>query len=98
MFRCRPQGLGSSIGGLTMRHARVLFALLIACALLVSWLPMSGGSSAGAQESGAGNGDAVPVTDEEGAAVGSITVSNVVDPFTELDPAYPADEGARYVA
>src|SRR5215212_8495103 len=43
-------------------------------------------------------GTAVPVTDEEGNAVGSITVTEVVDRFTDFDPAYAPEEGGRYVA
>ena len=30
--------------------------------------------------------------------VGSITVTEVIDPFTDFDPAYPPEEGGRYVA
>jgi Domain of unknown function (DUF4352) len=85
------------LGGFAMRHIRVLLALIIACALLVTGLPMFAVSPVVAQEAGSGNGTAVPVTDEEGVAVGTITVTNVVDPFTEFDPAYPPEEGGRYV-
>ena len=80
-----------------MRQIRVLLTSLIACALLVTGLPMFTVSPVEAQEGGSDNGIAVPVTDEEGVAVGTITVTNVVDPFTEFDPAYPAEEGSRYV-
>jgi len=67
--------------------------------ILVSVLVASGVSvlPAAAQERPA-IGDSVPVTDEEGVAVGSIAVTEVVDPFTEFDPAYPPEVGARYVA
>ncbi|MBW3633622.1 MAG: DUF4352 domain-containing protein [Chloroflexi bacterium] len=81
-----------------MRHFRVLLALIIVCTHLVAGLPMFAVSPVVAQEGGSGNGTAVPVTDEEGVAVGTITVTNVVDPFTEFDPAYPPEEGGRYVA
>src|SRR5687767_11261504 len=77
-----------------MRHVRALLALFFACALLISGIPVGTISRAAAQEDGV----AVPVTDEEGAAVGSITVSEVIDPFTDFDPAYPPEEGGRYVA
>jgi hypothetical protein len=77
-----------------MRHVRALLALLFACTLLVSGFPVGTRSPVVAQEEGA----AVPVTDEEGAAVGSITVTEVIDPFTEFDPAYPPEEGGRYIA
>jgi hypothetical protein len=76
-----------------MRHVRALLALFFACALLIPGFPLGSASLVAAQE-----GDAVSVTDETGAAVGSITVTEVIDPFTEFDPAYPPEEGGRYVA
>lgn len=77
-----------------MRHVRALLGLFIACTLLISGFPAGTASPVAAQEEGA----AVSVTDEEGAAVGSITVTEVVDPFEDFDPAYPPEEGGRYVA
>jgi hypothetical protein len=77
-----------------MRHVRTLLALSIAWTLLISGVPVGTPSRVAAQDEGA----AVPVSDEEGAAVGSITVTEVIDPFTEFDPAYPPEEGGRYVA
>ncbi|HEX2281845.1 MAG TPA: DUF4352 domain-containing protein, partial [Thermomicrobiales bacterium] len=77
-----------------MRHVRALLALLLACTLLISGFPRGGASLVAAQDEGA----AVPVSDEEGAAVGSITVAEVIDPFTDFDPAYPLEAGGRYVA
>jgi hypothetical protein len=77
-----------------MRHVRVLLALFIAWTLLISQLPLGGASLVAAQDEGA----AVPVTDEEGADVGSITVTDVIDPFTDFDPTYPPEQGGRYVA
>src|SRR5215211_7949263 len=77
-----------------MRHVRALLALVIACTVLVSGYPMGTASRVAAQDEGA----TVPVTDEEGTAVGSITVTEVADPFTDFDPAYPPEEGGRYVA
>jgi hypothetical protein len=77
-----------------MRHVRTLLALFIAWTLLVSGFPVGTASPVAAQDEGA----AVPVSDEEGAAVGSITVTEVIDPFTEFDPAYPPEAGGRYVA
>src|SRR5215217_2968170 len=68
-----------------MRHVRALLALVIACTLLISGFPEGTALRVAAQ----GEGVTVPVTDEEGAAVGSITVTEVIDPFTEFDPAYP---------
>jgi hypothetical protein len=77
-----------------MRHVRALLALFLACTLLISGFPPGSASRVAAQDEGA----AVPVTDEEGADVGSITVTEVIDPFTDFDPAYPPEEGSRYVA
>jgi hypothetical protein len=77
-----------------MRHVRALLALFLACTLLISGFPLGSAFQAAAQDEGA----AVPVTDEEGADVGSITVAEVIDPFTDFDPAYPPEEGGRYVA
>src|SRR5215207_10068400 len=76
-----------------MCHVRALLALFFACALLIPGFPLGSASPVAAQE-----GDAVPVTDEAGTAVGSITVTEVVDPFVDFDPAYPPEEGGRYVA
>ena len=77
-----------------MRHVRALLALLIACTLLVFGFQLGSASLVAAQDEGA----AIPVTDEEGAAAGTITVTEVIDPFTDFDPAYPPEEGSRYVA
>jgi hypothetical protein len=77
-----------------MRHVRALLALFIACTLLISGFPIGTATRVAAQDEEV----AVPVSDEEGAAVGSITVTDVIDPFTEFDPAYPPEEGGRYVA
>jgi Domain of unknown function (DUF4352) len=77
-----------------MRHVRALLALFFACTLLISGFPLGGVPQVAAQDEGT----AVPVTDEEGADVGSITVTEVIDPFTDFDPAYAPEEGGRYVA
>jgi len=77
-----------------MRHVRALLALFIACTLLISGFPLGTASRVAAQDEGV----AVPVTDAEGTDVGSITVNEVIDPFTDFDPAYPPEEGGRYVA
>jgi hypothetical protein len=77
-----------------MRHVRALFALVVACSLLISGFPAGSAFPVAAQDEGA----TVPVTDEEGTDVGSVTVTEVIDPFTDFDPAYPPQEGGRYVA
>jgi hypothetical protein len=77
-----------------MRHVRALLALFFVCVLLISGFPLGSASQVAAQDEGV----AVPVTDEEGADVGSITVTEVIDPFTDFDPAYAPEEGGRYVA
>ena len=76
-----------------MRHVRALLALFIACTLPISGFPLDSANQVAAQDQAA-----VPVTDEEGADVGSITVTEVIDPFTDFDPAYPPEAGGRYVA
>jgi hypothetical protein len=53
-----------------MRHVRALLALFFACALLISGFPLGSASPVAAQE-----GDAVPVTDEAGAAVGGAALA-----------------------
>ncbi|MDF3053874.1 MAG: hypothetical protein K0S19_1979, partial [Geminicoccaceae bacterium] len=77
-----------------MRHVCALLALFFTCALLISGFPLRGVPQVAAQDEGT----AVQVTDEEGADVGSIAVTEVIDPFTDFDPAYPPEEGGRYVA
>jgi hypothetical protein len=77
-----------------MRHVRALLALFFVCVLLISGFPLGGVPQVAAQDEGT----AVPVTDEEGADGGSITVTEVIDPFTDFDPAYAPEEGGRYVA
>lgn len=43
-------------------------------------------------------GEAVPFVDEAGAARGSITVTDIADPFEEFNPDYPPEAGSRIVA
>ncbi len=74
------------------RFVSVLASVLVVFATFATFQP-----SAWAQEAPV-IGDAVPVTDAEGLAVGSIAVTEVIDPFTEFDPAYPPEPGSRYVA
>jgi len=94
VFGRGQRSLACPTGGLTMRHVRALLALVFACTLVFSGFPSGAASRVAAQDEGV----AVPIADEEGTAVGSITVNEVVDPFTDFDPAYPPEEGSRYVA
>lgn len=71
-------------------HAMIAFALLGSFAVV-------GGESASSQE-GAALGDAVPVSNEEGDALGSIAVTEVADPYEAFDPNSPPEPGSRYVA
>jgi hypothetical protein len=41
-------------------------------------------------------GTAVPYTDSDGGT-GQVTVREIVDPFTGVDPSYPVPDGSRYV-
>lgn len=80
-----------------MRRIHTLVAYLLTSALLVSVVIVGHVLPVGAQDSAA-LGDPVPVTDEEGNPAGSIAVTDVVDPFTDFDPAYPPESGTRFVA
>ncbi len=80
-----------------MRRFSTLIVALLACGLIAPGVSAFFVSPMAAQER-PGIGEPVPVTDEEGTAVGSIAVTEVSDPFTEFDPAYPPEAGTRYVA
>jgi hypothetical protein len=63
-------------------------------ALVITALVMVlGAGSVTAQEVGTD----VPIVDAEGLEHGTITVREILDPFTENDPAAPPAEGTRYV-
>jgi hypothetical protein len=79
-----------------MRRTRTLFAVLLTCALLVNLIPLFAAPSGAAQQSPA-IGDAIPVANQDGTAVGSITVTEITDPFTDFNPDYPPEDGSRYV-
>jgi hypothetical protein len=79
-----------------MRSTRALFAVLLVCSLVVNLFGFYTIPLAAAQES-PDIGDPIPVTNEEGTPVGSITVTEVLDPFTDVNPDYPAEAGSRYV-
>ena len=80
-----------------MRRLRTLVALLLAAALACNLTPLLAPAPVAAQASPR-VGDAVPVTDDQGTVVGSITVTDVSDPFTDVNPDYPAEAGSRYIA
>jgi hypothetical protein len=80
-----------------MPRSNVLLAMMFACSLHLPGLLMSSQSGVYARQV-SGTGTAVPVTNADGATVGSITVTDVTDPFTDVDPNYPPEAGARYVA
>ena len=80
-----------------MPRANKLVAMLFAVALFLSALATGSQSQAYARQDAA-NDSAVPIANADGATVGSITVTDVVDPFTDFDPNYAPEEGSRYVA
>jgi hypothetical protein len=80
-----------------MRRGNALVALLLAWTLALGAIPIGAGPVALAQDAGT-LGTAVPVTDDEGATVGSISVNEIVDPFSEFNPDYPPEAGSRFVA
>jgi hypothetical protein len=79
-----------------MRRIRALFTGLLVAMFLINGVPSMMPTAVAAQESPS-VGDTIAVTNEEGTPVGSITVTEVVDPFTEFSPDYPAESGSRYV-
>jgi hypothetical protein len=79
---------------MTMR-ARALVTSFLSCALLVFVCAVGGAIRASAQASAAAP---VPVTDDEGTTIGSITVTEVADPFTSFKPGNEPETGSRYVA
>ncbi len=80
-----------------MPRTNLLVALFLSFSLLISGLAIGNQSVAYARQD-AGTGNAVPVINTEGVTVGSITVTDVVDPFTDFDPNYAPEAGSRYVA
>jgi hypothetical protein len=80
-----------------MPRTNLLVALLFACSLLVPGLAIGTEPTALARQDAA-SGSPVPVNNAEGVTVGSITVTDVADPFTDFDPNYAPEAGSRYVA
>jgi hypothetical protein len=81
-----------------MRRIPSILSLLLGFALLFSQvLPALAQVDAQEGSTNAGIGSPVPVTNETGDVIGSVTVADVIDPFTDTNPNYPADPGQRYV-
>ena len=80
-----------------MPRTNLLVALFFACSVLIPGLAISSQNVAYASQDAA-TGNTVPVANTEGVTVGSITVTDVVDPFTDFDPNYAPEAGSRYVA
>jgi len=80
-----------------MPRANLLVAVIFACSLLLPGLAINSQNAADARQD-AGTGSAVPVTNTEGMTVGSITVTDVADPFPVFDPNYAPEAGSRFVA
>ena len=82
-----------------MRRMPSILSLLLGCVLLLSQvLPALAQVDAQEGSSSAGIGSPVPVTNDAGDVIGSVTVAEVIDPFTDTNPDYPAEPGQRFVA
>jgi hypothetical protein len=80
-----------------MRITRTLLMLLAACTLFMSSGAVVAAAQVTAQEGGEQSAPPVPVAGEDGTVVGSITVTDVVDPFLAFNPDYPPEPGTRIV-
>jgi hypothetical protein len=79
-----------------MHRVRALVTgLLVGTLIIIGALSLS--VSAVAAQEPPSVGDTASVVNEEGTPVGSITVTEVTDPFTDFSPDYPAEPGSRYV-
>ena len=82
-----------------MRRLPTILSLVLGFALLFGQvLPTLAQVDAQEGSSGAGIGTAVPVTNDAGDTIGSVTVAEVIDPFTDTNADYPAEAGQRFVA
>jgi hypothetical protein len=72
-----------------------LFVGLLVCAIVISGFSWAAPSASAQADTALGT--AVPVSNADGVPVGSISVTEVVDPFTDFDPAYPPEAGGRFV-
>ena len=81
-----------------MRRMPSILSLLLGFTLLFSQvLPTFAQVDAQEGSTNAGIGSPVPVTNDAGDVIGSVTVAEVIDPFTDTSPDYPAEPGQRYV-
>lgn len=69
----------------------------VALSLSALVLTLAGAGAVSAQSAAPAVGEPVPVVDTEGVVHGSVTVKEVVDPFTGFDPAAPPADGMRYI-
>lgn len=81
-----------------MRRMPSILSLLFAFVLLFSQiLPAFAQVDAQEGSTSAGIGSPVPVANDAGEVTGSVTVAEVIDPFTDTNPDYPAEAGQRFV-
>ncbi len=79
-----------------MRRMPSILSLLLGFALLFSQaLPALAQVDAQEGSTNAGLGSPVPVTNDAGEVIGSVTIAEVIDPFTDTSPDYPAEPGQR---
>ncbi|MFT4040648.1 MAG: DUF4352 domain-containing protein [Thermomicrobiales bacterium] len=88
-----------------MHRVSSAFALFLGLMLLVAQaLPAFAqvdaqeGSATGVAGGSAALGEPVAVTNDAGQTVGAVTIAEVIDPFTAVNPDYPAEAGSRFVA
>lgn len=82
-----------------MRRMPSILSLLLGFVLLFSQvLPTLAQVDTQEGSASAGIGSPVPVTNDAGEVVGSVTIADVIDPFTDTNPDYPAEPGQRFVA
>lgn len=79
-----------------MIAARDLFAVLIVFVVSIGIAPLAPNAGVLAQGLG-GLGTPLAVTNDDGTTVGSVTVTEVIDPFTDFNPDYPPEAGSRFV-
>ncbi len=81
-----------------MRRMPSILSLLLGFALLFSQaLPTLAQVDAQEGSTNAGIGSPVPVANDAGDVIGSVTIAEVIDPFTDTSPDYPAEPGQRFV-
>lgn len=81
-----------------MRRLLPILSLFLGFTLLLGVaLPARAQVDAQEGSASAGLGSPVPVSNDAGEVVGSVTIAEVIDPFLDTSPDYPAEPGNRFV-